>query len=103
MNPSFSHPALETRRLIVLSTGHLSKDTAKAHASYRENAVLWPIPYGFICWMWDLESLAAEKDFPHDLRLALEGLQTHYNAQEGDYIRFDCDGPVLRRIPTYPW
>jgi hypothetical protein len=53
--------------------------------------------------MWDPESLNEEKETPHDLQIVLQGLKTHYNVQEGDYIRFDCDGPVLRKIPTYPW
>jgi hypothetical protein len=102
-NPALSQANPETRRLIVLSTAHLSKETAQAHSTYQENTLLWPIPYGYICWMWDPESLNEEKETPHDLQIVLQGLKTHYNVQEGDYIRFDCDGPVLRKIPTYPW
>jgi len=102
-NISLSQSPLETRRMIVLSTAHLSKGTAQSHSTYREDASLWPIPYGYLCWMWDSHDLVNEKEIPQDLRLALEGLQKHYGAQEGDYIRFDADGPILRRIPTYPW
>ena len=90
----------DLRRLFVVSTAHLSAETAKAHSHYNEKSVLWPIPYGFVTWMWDTNKDDPQA-LPHDVRAVLLYLQREYNAAEGDYLRFDCDGPVLPNLKTY--
>lgn len=94
---------LEVRRMIVLSTSHLAYETAQQHNSYRETAYLWPIPYGYITWMWDRESLQESYQPPQDLVEVLDFLERKHNVKEGDYIRFDEAGPVLSGLKTYDW
>lgn len=88
---------LDERRLFVLSTAHLQRETAEAHNTYKEDGLLWPIPYGYLCWVWEPDDLSA------DLREVVNYLRQHHRANSGDYIRFDCDGPKLPGLTTYDW
>lgn len=102
----------DTRKLFVLSTGHLTKATAEEHKTYRDDAWLWPIPYGYMTWMWDTDEdsnpsgpagvppLADPP--PPELFPIIRHLRT-LGADDGDYIRFDCDGETLRGLATYDW
>ena len=93
----------ETRKLWVLSTAHLKKETAQAHNQYDEASALWPLPYGYITWAWDTEDQSTKSCIPEDLLEVLRFLKTHHNASEGDYFRFDCDGPTVPGLKTYTW
>ena len=97
----------DTRRLYVLSTAHLTKQTANNHTTYREDAWLWPIPYGYMTWMWQTDDqmggIPAElRDAPPELIDVIRHLRK-LGADDGDYIRFDCDGEILRGLNTYEW
>jgi hypothetical protein len=93
----------DLRRLFVVSTAHLSKKTAETHTQYDESNALWPVPYGFVTWSWDVDDQSTCSTIPADLLEVLRFLRDNYGATDGDYFRFDCDGPILPNLKTYDW
>ncbi len=93
----------DERRLFVLSTAHLHRKTAESHNTYKEDGYLWPIPYGYICWVWETDDITLPENLPPDLREVVDYLRNHNHANSGDYIRFDCDGATLPELTTYDW
>lgn len=91
------HVNIPQRRVLILSTAHLRKETAEAHNAYREEGFLWPVPYGYICWAWEPE------DCPTDLAEIIRHLRANCQIVAGDYIRFDCDEPPTPGLTTYSW
>jgi hypothetical protein len=96
------NPSIETRCLFILSTAHITKQTAETHNQYREDAYLWPVPYGYICWLWDDQDRATS-DMPPDLRDCITYLTERHGAGPGDYVRFDCDAAKAEGLKTYDW
>ena len=94
---------IDQRRLFIISTAHLKRETAEAHNTYDEKGFLWPIPYGYICWMWDLDDFSLKKEFMEDIFDIVHYLRQNHKATSGDYIRFDCDAEILPDLKTYNW
>jgi len=95
---------IDQRRLFVLSTAHLKRETAEAHNAYKEKGWLWPVPYGYICWLWDVEDCACVLDTcPKEISEAASYFRQKHQADSGDYIRFDCDGAEIPDLKTYLW
>lgn len=91
-----SHVAApEVHRMLTISTGHISKETAglldiaeMEIAAYRKG------DYGWFVTCWDLDDT-----LPDDLRTC-----TEYAEKNGcDWLCFDCDGPVVDDLPVYHW
>jgi hypothetical protein len=97
----------EINRVLVLSTGHLTKDELQ-----RLNKVsYWPVydyGYGLFVWVPEkvevsqlfLEMKASEREaFSSDLKNILE-IAMKLGCQ---FVRFDCDGPLYEELPQYDW
>ena len=99
-------PELEIAKVLVVSTGHVSKDEAE----------LWNDDQGVgddgqwsrgwaRDWGWMLY-LGMEKDTEDEFAGVSEGLRgVIETARLADciWIMFDCDGPTIEGIPTYDW
>lgn len=97
----------DIRKAFVLSTAHLTKETADKHSTYSDDAWLCPVPYGYISMFWDPieadEVLASPiPPVPPELPRIIEYFRA-LGGDEGDYIRFDCDGEQIQGLPIYHW
>ncbi|MBX9827962.1 MAG: hypothetical protein K2Y27_23575 [Xanthobacteraceae bacterium] len=93
----------DIRRFIVVSTAHLTEQTARYLDKTPASA--WPCaggPYGEYGWFvyaHDENSGAGPGVIPDDLF----GVMTWGRQQGLDYILFDCDGSLIADLPSYDW
>lgn len=93
----------ETRRLVVLSTSHVSEATAKRFDETKADE--WPCvggPYAYYGWF----VYAHEENFgigmdaiPDDLLAVMQWARRH----RFEYILFDCDAETVDELPVYDW
>ena len=96
---------LEIDQTLVLSTAHVSPATRAAldagGADDSDNTVPLTLPwqdYGWIVWVdADWARLTAPTDARADLAAVL-GLARDNGCQ---WVRLDCDGPIVAGLPTY--
>jgi hypothetical protein len=88
----------EVRKLLCLSTAHVSKETADIlDSSTPKN---WPVfgfggEYGWVIYAHDEQDL----EIPPDLWALCE----YARSFDCDYIMLDCDASVIESLPTYEW
>lgn len=97
-------PGVEWRRTVVLSTGHLTKDTARRgdNAVSEKDPVLFPWTYGYMAYAYPERSRLL--NIPDDLWDCCEWANKQKeDPEEPIYIFFDQDGPEMDGLPTYDW
>lgn len=89
------------QKILVLSTGHLSKETAEKFNSNQDNAH-WPdnlgvpIPYGYL--------IPAEiETYEGDVAPEVKACAKYAHDQGAVFVRFDCDGPAVDGLETFEW
>ena len=93
----------EIRRLVVISTSHVSDKTAKL-LDYTK-AHQWPCrggPYrefGWFVYAQPENERAGRDAVPDDLFAVMQWAQ----ANGFDYILFDCDAEAVDELATYDW
>lgn len=94
-----TNPDPETRRVVVLSTAHLTAETC---AMLTATPVAdWPVaggplPWGFYIYVHDGEGEVDEKATPADLIACFDWARDRF-----DYIQFDSDAPARPDIPSH--
>lgn len=91
---------LETRKFLILSTAHITKQTneylTKTHVSR------WPFPggpYGQDGWFFYAAPDNENETIPADLFKVMEFARANgcFN------VLLDCDGDTVEGLPTYDW
>lgn len=96
------HESLEVRRFVVLSTGHLTEETA--HNLDHLKVGDWPVcgghfsTYGWFMWVVPAQE-HADADLPADLRTVFKFCDDHGFG----YVLFDCDAALVEGLPCYDW
>jgi hypothetical protein len=89
---------IDTRKLAVISTGHVSKETAELfNSTHREK---WPAcggPFNVFGWFMYIDPYA--DDTPDDLKIVF----TYLDAQGFEYVLFDCDASCVTDLPLFEW
>lgn len=105
---------LDTRKLVVLSTAHLQRDTAEAADDYAANQAekdgyeghpLNRVAYGYLFVACGYPYTLNEDDAPELADCAnFVGSQLFKKpTEEAYYLLFDCDGFTLDGLATYDW
>lgn len=88
-------------KILVLSTGHLSKETAEKFNS-NSGSAHWPdnlgvpIPYGYL--------VPAEiQDFEGEVAPEVKACAEYARERGASLIRFDCDGSTVEGLKTFEW
>lgn len=95
---------LEIAKMLVLSTAHVSLETAsklpRGHADMEEDDLDWgPTFARENGWVFYVGTLSHFEEAPRELFEAL--LFAH---QQGcQWLMFDNDGPTIDNLPTYEW
>lgn len=91
---------LEIRPFLVLSTGHVSEETAKMLDS--TPAAQWPVlggPFGDYGWFMR----ASDEDTSGDIPVELMNVFNFARANGFNYVLFDCDASTVDQLPTFDW
>lgn len=90
---------MEIYKMMVLSTGHISKETAKLLEEDKVGVVVYPKDeYGWFIVVTDWNGIDADP-VPDDLAECLK------IAEENgcDWLCLDCDGETVENLPIYQW
>lgn len=88
--------ALATRRVAVLSTGHVSRQTLEMLDSTPHNQ--WPVYGGPTPHGWYVSTMVDDpQGVPAELAFALGWLQ----AKGFEYVQFDCDADPIKDLPAF--
>lgn len=98
---------VEIQSMLVLSTGHVTEETAKALAATDPTTgklpnwgphMVWEgLGYG---WMWYADDATFEAaDFPAEF----EAIFKLAVALDCNWVRFDCDGDRVEELPYWEW
>lgn len=86
---------------MVLSTNHVSADTAKYLDENDHND--WPVtggPFSIYGWfMYAHDADEEDLDIPADLRAIFDYVRSCGHT----HVLLDCDGDILADLPTYEW
>ncbi len=100
----------EILRVLVLSTSHIPKECAANFDMLAENHMAAPYNEGAFVWVPDLGPGDSLEDTLFQLRPLLGGQWDALGPifevaqQHGcQFVRFDCDAPVLDGLPTWDW
>ena len=86
--------APEIHRMLTISTGHITKETASLlDIAEMETVAYRKDDYGWFVTDWDLD----DDTLPDDLRVCVE----YAEKNECDWLCLDCDGPVADGLPVY--
>lgn len=92
---------LEIMKTLVLSTGHVSKETAEfldACGVAGNFLIVTSVPFGDYGWL--VPTCAAEEGgCPADLKVVLEFAARH----DCTWVRLDCDGNRIDDLPSWEW
>lgn len=84
---------LEIARMLVLTTGHLTHETANKMTSL-PTAIFEKSEYGFFCYVSE-----DTDELPTDLEACI-----HYaRSRSCEWLMFDCDGPIIDGLPVFDW
>lgn len=94
-------PALEIRRMLVLSTAHLPEHLINGPAP--DGVVRHDFEYG--CLLWVPDSPRAESAENEDAPIPEEILHVQLYARKHgcDYVMFDQDGDTVGELRTWEW
>jgi hypothetical protein len=87
---------LEIRKVLVLSTGHLTEETGR---NYDEWPVIARYDEGFYVYVGAEDELPCLRHVPDDLGRVVEFAKQHQCAE----IKFDCDAEIVEELPVYDW
>ena len=89
---------MEQLKLAVLSTGHVSEETAHIFNSQIEES--WPVCGGkYSKYGWFMGTHCDDPDVPADLQKVFD-----YLLSKGIfYVLFDCDVETTPDLPVYDW
>ncbi len=100
---------IEIQRVLVLSTAHLTEDTARRfdhddddddrNPAASPALVFDAIDCGYLIWINSDPTAEERESIPAEL-IAAMALGRKY---EATYLRFDCDGPVINALPVHEW
>lgn len=109
MSPSPTAPTASVKRLLDVSTAHIPRHTALALGEREpiEDAALYSswsydrwAGYGWILWVGELAEYPDVMRTQHSTLVEL----LDWARQEGaDYLKLDCDAPVVTGLPTFDW
>ena len=89
---------MEIHKMMVMSTGHISKETATLLDLDKAGIVVYKKgEYGWFLVVTDWQD--AEEPIPIDLEKCLAYAELHGCA----WLCLDCDGPMLPDLPQYTW
>ncbi|WP_103727305.1 hypothetical protein [Novosphingobium sp. HII-3] len=90
---------MELAKMLVLSTSHMSPQTAQQWVPTCPWACFNKGGYGWFMYVCDDCAITEAEDVPLEIRSAV-----HVAKREGcQWIMWDCDGPVLEELPEYDW
>lgn len=90
---------MEVTKVLVLSTQHMSLDTALNWMPACPWACFAKADYGWFQYVCDDLGICEADDIPLEIRSGL-----HVARREGcGWIMWDCDGPLLDELPEYAW
>jgi hypothetical protein len=92
-------PPLTVYRTLVLSTGHVTKETADRLNGPDDNDKPNGYMGDWLCYGWIIWSDAERQEIPDDLWRCMKFAQSI----DCEYIRFDCDGDTVEFLPTWEW
>lgn len=88
---------MEIYKMLVLSTGHISKKTAHLLDMNDAGVVVYPKDeYG---WFVVVSDWIDHENIPDDLKKCLELAERH----GCDWLCLDCDGKLVPDLATYKW
>ncbi len=99
---------LEIMQVLVVSTGHVTKEEAQLFDSAvigamvelpgnMSSPMIWE--YGWMFYIGSLGDGVTTEDMSAGLAAVIELAWK----EKLEWVRFDSDGPVLNNIPTYEW
>lgn len=101
-NPSISAPGEngeEVHAMMVLSTAHISQETATAMEAQDLPFTCFANEYGFVVSTLNFATDRFEPSIPDDLAK----VQAYARERGAAYIMLDRDGPTVERLPEYEW
>lgn len=94
---------LETHTFVVISTGHVSQDTARMLE--QTPSIDWPCvggrysQYGWFIYAHDVKEFVGTGRIPDDLFAVM----TWARNQGLEYLLLDCDGDQIEGLPAFDW
>ena len=86
---------LEISKMLTISTAHITEETDKLLRDGEVDVCCFSLDdFG-----WLILSFGPDKDIPEDLQACL----TFANRHGCDWLRMDCDAPVVEGLVVYDW
>lgn len=89
----------EIESIIVLSTAHITQETAEAFELEHLPFTVWKCEYGFVVSARNFETDQFKPSIPEDLA-AVQVLARDNGCR---YIMLDRDGPTVEELSTFDW